>query len=66
MLPEALFDGMFASLAAATEGTDIPTLKHCIAEFNLANIPNSEEPLLIANKRLVFLEVSAGNRRLVK
>ena len=64
MFPETLFDAMFASLAAATEGTDIPTLEHCITEIRLANIPNSEEPLLKAIRRLIFLEVSAGNRRL--
>ena len=65
MLTETLFDAMFASLAAATEGTDIPTLEHCITEIRLANIPNSEEPLLKANRRLVFLEVSEGTRRFV-
>ena len=53
---------MFASLAAATEGTDIGRLSNTIEEFKSAQVPNGTEPLMRAEKRLVFLQLHKGSR----
>ena len=43
------------------EGTDIRKLSNAIEEFTRERVPNGEDLLLKAERRLLFLEISLGN-----